>query len=180
MLQNEEQMAVVTTIPVLTQQELRDKQRQLHPQTLEDLHFAWKTDAAESANNDPAVALDRLPSLHQKYSKLLLEYMNTLRKFNSEYAKLQKAKYSYYRGDMNSDLEELKKRGWEPNPKKIDTTQLKYYLDGDDDLIDLREKIGTKEDEIKYIESIISTIKDRSYQLQSKIKWKMFIMDGSE
>ena len=160
------------------QDTIRNRQRQNNPQTLEDIQFAWAEDV--KAELEPSKALKHIPTLHGKYAKILMEKMKELRKLNADFSRLYKAKYSYYRGDMNSDPEELKRRGWEPNPKKVDTTQLKVYLDGDDDLIALKERVGQAEDIVNYVDSLIKQNKDRGFQLQAKIKWDMYIMDGTE
>jgi hypothetical protein len=162
----------------LTPDLIRDRQRQNNPQTLEDIQFAWQADV--KSDLEPSKALMKIAQLHGKYSDIMMQKMKELRKINADYSRLYKAKYSYYRGDMNSDPEELKRRGWEPNPKKVDTTQLKVYLDGDDDLIALKERVGYAEDLVNYLEGLLKQNKDRGFQLQAKIKWDMFIHDGSE
>lgn len=164
----------------MDQDEIRNMQRRNNPVTIDDIKYAWKEDMKLLSGNDVTKALSELHNLHAKYSQLMHDYVVEGRKLTAEYAKLYKARYQYYRGDLNSDPDELKKRKWEPNAKKIDTSQIKTYLEGDELLVDLKLKMDLTLEIAELCKSYIEHIKNSNYSLNSKVKWMMFTFDGSK
>jgi hypothetical protein len=164
---------------VLSKEKIEEITRQNNPQTLEDIHFAWSKDTEFMDTADPGIILDKLSKLHSKYSQAQDRFLIAAKRTWAEYSKLRKLRYAYYRGDLNSDPEELKKMKWEPNPKKIDATQMKEYLEGDEALVTLKLKY---EEEVLAADAagkIITAIKDKNYAAGNVIKWRMFKFDGS-
>jgi hypothetical protein len=160
------------------QQKIRDAQRRRHPITIEDLHFAWREDCKELSSSDPVVTADIVPNMQAKYSELMMDHIVKARALQAEYDKLYKVKYTYYRGDLNNDPEELKKRKWEPNQKKVDVSQVKTYLTGDDDLVALKMSLDLEMDIANYVKECIAFISNRSYAVTNKVKWQIYMMGG--
>lgn len=114
------------------------------------------------------------PQIHAKYLKLLIEFKLKLSKTKSDYNVLRKVKFRYYRGEMSkSELQEFGWEQWQYNkPLKAEMDE---FLTGDEDLSKLNIRIEYLESGIYMLESIMSQIKSRDFQIGNAIKWKQFL-----
>jgi hypothetical protein len=85
---------------------------------------------------------------------------------------MKKIRLDYYAGRMSED--ELKEYGWEPFQFVL-KTDLNSYLEADNNLIKLLEKKVYHEEVVSVIESIMSELKQRTWQLRSFIDYEKFI-----
>jgi hypothetical protein len=72
------------------------------------------------------------------------------------------------------DQEDLNKHGWQPFQFVL-KSDINAYLEGDDDLIKLLEKKVYHEETVSVLESIMSELKQRTWQLRDFISWEKFI-----
>lgn len=113
-------------------------------------------------------------TLHAKYLNLLI--MNKLKssKYNNDYNILRQKKFKYYRGELTK--QELDECGWPQwqgtRPTKNDMDE---FLDGDLDLNKMNLKLEYMKTIIELLESIMSQLKSRDFQISNAIKWKMFV-----
>ena len=140
---------------------------------LDDVLVMWEADSAIDDNHldQSSVATAKL---HSKYLKYLIESKIRLVKLNTDYNTLRKLKFRYYRGEMSRD--ELTQLGWEQwQYNKPLKNEMDEFLKGDDDLAQLEQKINLNETVVYALESILSQIKQRDWQIRNAITWKTFI-----
>lgn len=140
---------------------------------IEQIQEMWEADC-EIDDNYLGEHSTKTPKLHAKYVKLLTGVKLKLTKLQSDYNLLRKAKFRYYRGELGR--EELQELGWSQwqgvKPLK---NEMDEFLSGDTELNTLRVKIDYLETMIYLLESILSQIKSRDWQLKNAITWKQFL-----
>lgn len=140
---------------------------------IEQIHEMWEADA-EIDDNYLGEHATKTPKLHAKYVKLLVGVKLKHTKLSSDYNLLRKAKFRYYRGELSRD--ELTDLGWAQwqgvKPLK---NEMDEFLQGDTELNTLRVKIDYLETMIYLLESILTQIKARDWQLKTAVEWKRFL-----
>lgn len=140
---------------------------------LEDLQNMWDEDCAIDDNRlgEHSTAT---PKLHAKYVRQLVNIKLKHTKFSSDYNILRKNKFRHYRGELSR--EELTNLGWNQwqgvKPLK---NEMDEFLQGDSELNTQRVKIDYLETMIYFLESVLSQIKARDWQIKSHIEWKKFL-----
>lgn len=140
---------------------------------IDELQTMWEQDCQIDDNflgeNSTAT-----PKLHAKYIKLLVQVKLKHAKYSSDYNLLRKNKFRYYRGELSRD--ELTDLGWTQwqgvKPLK---NEMDEFLTGDTELNTLRIKIDYLETMIYFLESILSQIKARDWQIKTAVEWKKFL-----
>ena len=72
------------------------------------------------------------------------------------------------------DQDELKLRGWKPNPLKILRQDIERYVESDKEVIQLSLRIAYHESMAKYLEDIVKQINGRNYIIKNIIDWAKF------
>lgn len=139
--------------------------------TLDYIIEQWTKDSKIDEYNITEETI-KIPLLHQKYFTMYVTEGLKLKKFKTELKKLSKLKFEYYRGDLT--LEDLKKYGWEPQPRSIINQHLSLYIDADEDVQELSLKISYQETVVEYIDSILKQLNNRGYQLKTIVDWEKF------
>ena len=70
--------------------------------------------------------------------------------------------------------EDLEERGWEPLALKVLRADVPKYVEGDKDIIKHLIQIADQREKVLLLNSIISTINNRSYIITNAINWKKF------
>jgi hypothetical protein len=143
--------------------------------TLEEINEMWAKDAKIDETNLGSEAT-KIPQLHNKYYMLYSQEALRMRKYKSELKELEFAKYEYYTGTMTED--ELKTRGWKPNPLKILRTDVNKYIECDKEIIRISLKIDYHMQIANYLEDIIRQINSRNFMIKSAIDWAKFQAGG--
>jgi hypothetical protein len=138
---------------------------------LEEIQSLWEKDSVIDRSELGEESL-KIPQLHSKYYKIYSDERMSLRKLDYQYINLKIQKYSYYYGSMSE--EELKERGWEPNPLKILKSDIPMYIESDSDIIAIQAKIDMQKEKVEFVESVIKTFSTRGYQIKSAIDWAKF------
>ena len=142
-------------------------------ETLEQIIKFWDEDSVIDST-EPGKELLKIPTLHNKYLKILVKHRLANKRINFEYSKLRKIKEEYYNGSLSQ--EELDENGWEPFLLNIKTKQgIERYIESDKDLIRLLEKKMHHDEAIAVCESILQELKSRTFQLRDYISWERFI-----
>lgn len=140
---------------------------------IEQIQDMWEVDA-EIDDNYLGEHATKTPKLHAKYIKLLVGVKLKHTKSQSDYNMLRKAKFRYYRGELSRD--ELNDLGWAQwqgvKPLK---NEMDEFLQGDTDLNTMRVKIDYLETMIYLLESILTQIKARDWQLKTAVDYKRFL-----
>ena len=142
-------------------------------ETLEQIIKHWDEDSVIDST-EPGKELLKIPTLHNKYLKILVKHRLANKRISFEYSKLRKVKEEYYNGSLSQ--EELDEYQWEPFLLNIKTKQgIERYIESDKDLIRLLEKKMHHDEAISVCESILQELKSRTFQLRDYISWERFI-----
>jgi len=140
---------------------------------LETILNEWEKDCR--IQDDLAEASRSTPSLHAKYLQMLSISKLRLKKLESEQKVLLKEKWLWYNGKMCE--EELKEKGWEPDPfngLKVMKGDMDHYYDSDPEIQQSEEKIQYWKTIIDTLKEIVDTLRWRHQTVSNIIKWKMF------
>lgn len=140
-------------------------------ENLEQILKYWETDSVMD-QTEPSRELLRIPILHSKYLNILTKHKIASKKAHFDYLRMRKIKWEYFTGKMSK--EELDEYGWEPFQFAL-KSDINTYLEADADLIKLLEKKVYHEESISVIESIMSELKQRTWQLRDFISWEKFV-----
>jgi SMC interacting uncharacterized protein involved in chromosome segregation len=105
----------------------------------------------------------KIPTLHGKYLELHSREKIFFNYLQVEYKKLYREKWEYYSGKAEK-----------PFQLKLLKTDLHIYLDSDDKLCELKEKIDTQKQKVSYVESVIKSLETRSFHITNAINWRKF------
>jgi len=140
-------------------------------ETLEQILKMWESDSVID-QTEPSKELLKIPTYHSKYLGILTKHKIASKKAHFDYLRIRKIKWEYYTGKMSQ--EELDEYGWEQFQFAL-KSDINTYLEADKDLIKLLEKKIYHEEVISVIESIMSELKQRTWQLRSFIDYEKFI-----
>lgn len=143
--------------------------------TLEEINEMWAVDAKISESDLGGEAL-KIPKLHNKYYTLYVKEALRVKKLKADLKELEMAKYEYYTGTMAE--EDLKARGWKPNPLKIMKSEVSRYIESDKDVISTSLKIDYHSSTASYLEDIVRQINNRNFVIKSAIDWAKFQSGG--
>jgi hypothetical protein len=140
---------------------------------LEEMQDMWDADC-QIDDNYLGEQSTATPKLHAKYVRLLVNIKLKHTKLQSDYNMLRKAKFRYYRGELSRD--ELEAVGWVQwqgiKPLK---NEMDEFLTGDTDLNTMKVKLDYLETMIYFLESVLSQIKARDWQIKTAVEWKKFL-----
>jgi Recombination, repair and ssDNA binding protein UvsY len=143
------------------------------PVNLDNLTQEWMKDAPYD-ETDPHKALANIPVLHAKYTIILSHHNLISKKLEVDYKKKKKVLWEWYSGDLNNP-EDLAEHNLPPNPKKIMRPDIPFMLETDSKLNDILLKKAYHDEIIDVCKSVIKELNNRTFQLNSYIKWKMYI-----
>ena len=133
---------------------------------IDEIEKEWKKDSPIDETNLVGES-SRIPLLHAKYYKLYHRASMKTVKMKYELKELEKAKIEYYNGTMTE--EDLKERGWKPNPLKILKSDINRYIEADKDIIELSLKIEYQASISKFLEDIIKQINSRNFIIKNMV-----------
>jgi len=136
--------------------------------TLEELQQAIDKDLQI---NDTELDLESLktPQLHNKYLKHLNNYKLLLSRAETEYSTMKREKWEYYTGKAPAEVYALK-----PFDLKILKTDIDKYLESDEDLIKLKQKVDYLQTTVDYLDRTIRLISNRGFTIKNAIDWRKF------
>lgn len=105
----------------------------------------------------------KIPTLHGKYLELHSREKIFLNYLEVEYKKRYRERWEYYSGKAEK-----------PFQLKLLKTDLHIYLDSDDKLCELKEKVDTQKQKVSYVESVIKSLETRSFHITNAINWRKF------
>ena len=140
-------------------------------ETLEQILKLWESDAVID-QTEPSKELIRIPTIHSKYLGILTKHKIASKKAHFDYLRMRKIKWEYFTGKLSQ--EELEQYGWEPFQFAL-KSDITTYLEADKDLIKLLEKKVYHDEAVSVVESIMSELKQRTWQLRSFIDYEKFI-----
>jgi hypothetical protein len=135
---------------------------------IDEIQTLWEEDSKIDPDNLHTESI-KIPSLHSKYYKI---YNNILLLKKMEETKLKilrKEKWMYYSGKAEPEVYIDK-----PFDHKVLKPDMDKYLDADEDLIKSNSKIEYYQTMLSYLDSILKTILNRTYQIKNAIEFMRF------
>ena len=112
----------------------------------------------------------KIPSLHAKYYRILNNILLLKKLEENKFKQLKKEKWQYYTGKADPEVYIEK-----PFDHKVLRQDVDKYMDADEDLIKVLNKIDYFQVMLSYLDSILKTINNRTYQIKNSIEWQQFI-----
>ncbi len=141
---------------------------------LEDLQNMWVEDS-KIDDDHLGEASTSTPNLHAKWIQFLIDFKLRLSKTKYDYNIMRRAKFRYYRGEMTRD--ELTEKGWDQwQGAKPLKNEMDEFLQGDEDLNTLGMRVEYLESIVYFLESVMTQIRSRDYQIKNGIEWKKFLV----
>jgi len=139
---------------------------------LAELQEEWAKDCRIDETNLGSESA-RTPKLHAKYLNLLTNSKLNARRAESEYLRLRRTKWRYYRGEMTQmELDEMNWPQWQGiKPMK---NEMDEFLLTDADLIQLQDKLEYLKTIQYQLESILKSISSRTWDIKGSIEWTKF------
>lgn len=139
---------------------------------LTELQESWKKDCVIDETNLGRAAA-RTPELHAKYLNLLTSAKLQLRKAESDYLKLRRIKYRYFRGELTRD--ELEQLGWvQYQGVKPIKNEMDEFMQTDEELIQSQDKLEYMRTVVLQLESILKSLNSRTWDVKNAIEWTKF------
>jgi len=139
---------------------------------LTELQEEWKKDSVIDETNLGRAAA-KTPQLHAKYLNLLTSARLQQRKAESDYLKLRRVKYRYFRGELTRD--ELQALSWEQyQGVKPIKNEMDEFLQTDEDLITSQDKLEYLRTVLLQLESILKSLHSRTWDIKNSIEWTKF------
>ena len=111
-----------------------------------------------------------IPELANKYHQMAYLEKNLLRYLKSEYKIIRLSRWKYYSG--KADPKEYEN---EPFDLKVLKNDMDMFLDGDVQVLTIKNKMEEQEEKIKLIEDTAKVIQNASFNISNTIKWKKFL-----
>jgi antirestriction protein len=136
---------------------------------LDEIQLSWEEDSKIDEDNLHTEST-RIPSLHAKYYKILNNVLLLKKLEENKFKQLKKEKWQYYTGKADPEVYIDK-----PFDHKVLRQDVDKYMDADEDLIKVLNKIDYYQVMLSYLDSILKTINNRTYQIKNSIEWQQFI-----
>jgi len=112
----------------------------------------------------------RIPQLHCKYYTIYNTITLLRERTRNSYNKVKLERYNYYTGKAPAEV-----YAEEPFPYKVrEKDAIQRYIEADDKLTKLDLKIRYYDTTLKFLEEIIKTISNRTFQIKNAIEWHKF------
>lgn len=100
------------------------------------------------------------PVTHAKYIRLLASTKSTLKKLENDLSRMNRQKHAFYNGKAENAFEII-----------LDSAnELKVYIEGDEDILTIKQKIANKKEQITYLEAICDIFRSRGFAIKNAIE----------
>ena len=136
---------------------------------IDEIQTLWKEDSQIDDDNLHGEST-RIPALHAKYYQILNKMILLKKMEETKFKISRKEKWQYYTGKADPEIYIDK-----PFDYKVLRQDIDKYMDADPDLIKISSKIEYYQVMISFLDSILKTINNRTYQIKNAIEWQKFI-----
>jgi|TARA_R110000822_G_scaffold114913_1_gene246642 hypothetical protein len=121
--------------------------------------------------NDTELDLESLktPQLHNKYMKHYTKFRLLLTRSEDELKVLKRDRWEYYTGKANPQVYQDK-----PFDLKIMRTDIDKYLDADEDIQRMSQKVSYLNTIVDFLDRTLRQITNRGFAIKNAIDWKRF------
>ena len=141
---------------------------------LDEIQSLWNEDSKLDADNLHTESTN-IPALHAKYYRILNKFLLLKKMEENIFKILKKEKWQYYTGKADPEIYIDK-----PFDHKGLRQDVDKYMDADEDLIRLISKVDYYQVMISYLDSILKTINNRTFQIKNAVEWQKFIRGYSD
>jgi hypothetical protein len=136
---------------------------------LEQIQEMWERDSQIDPDNLHDESL-KIPQLHAKYYTLYNTITLLKEKARETYNRVKLERYNYYTGKAPAEVYQE-----EPFPYKVrDKEAIQRHMDADERLNKIDMKIRYYDTELRFLEEIIKTVANRTFQIKNAIEWQKF------
>ena len=136
---------------------------------LDEIQTLWEEDS-KIDEDELHTESTKIPSLHAKYYRILNNILLLKKLEENKFKQLKKEKWQYYTGKADPEVYIEK-----PFDHKVLRQDVDKYMDADEDLIKILSKMDYYQVMLNYLDSILKTINNRTYQIKNSIEWQQFI-----
>tara|TARA_B100001109_G_scaffold142782_1_gene116191 strand:- start:114 stop:542 length:429 start_codon:yes stop_codon:yes gene_type:complete len=136
---------------------------------LDEIQLSWEEDSKIDEDNLHSEST-KIPSLHAKYYRILNNILLMKKLEENKFKQIKKEKWQYYTGKADPEVYIDK-----PFDHKVLRQDVDKYMDSDEDLIKVLNKIDYFQVMLNYLDSILKTINNRTFQIKNSIEWQKFI-----
>ena len=135
---------------------------------LDEIQLLWEEDSKIDPDNLHNESI-KIPSLHSKYYNIYNNIVLLKKMEQNKYKILKKKKWLYYSGKADPEI-------YRENPfdHKVLKPDIDKYLDADADIIHIASKLDYYQTMLSFIDSILKTILNRTYQIKNAIEFMKF------
>jgi len=136
---------------------------------LHKIQEMWQRDAVIDPDNLHDESL-KIPQLHSKYYTVYNTITLQREKAREQYNRVKLERFNYYTGKAPAEV-----YAEEPFPYKVrEKDAIQRHLDADERLNKINMKIRYYDTSLRFLEEIIKTVSNRSYQIKNAIEWHQF------
>ena len=136
---------------------------------LEKIQEMWQNDSTIDPDNLHDESL-KIPQLHSKYYTIYNTITLLREKARESYNRVRLERHNYYTGKAPAEVYVE-----DPFPYKVrDKEALQRYMEADEKLNSIDLKIRYYDVMLKFLEEIIKTIANRTFQIKNAIEWHRF------
>lgn len=135
---------------------------------IDEIQRLWEEDSKIDPDNLHQESIN-IPSLHSKYYKIYNNIVLLKKMEENKFKILKKEKWLYFSGKADPEIYKEK-----PFDHKVLKNDLEKYLDADEDILKSNSKIEYYQVMINYLESILKTILNRTYQIKNAVEYMRF------
>ena len=136
---------------------------------LEKIQEMWENDSTIDPDNLHDESL-KIPQLHSKYYTIYNTITLLREKARGTYNRVRLERHNYYTGKAPAEVYVE-----DPFPYKVrDKEALQRYMEADDKLNSIDLKIRYYDVMLKFLEEIIKTVANRTFQIKNAIEWHKF------
>ena len=136
---------------------------------LDEIQLSWEEDSKIDEDNLHTEST-KIPSLHAKYYRILNNILLMKKLEENKFKQIKKEKWQYYTGKADPEVYIEK-----PFDHKVLRQDVDKYMDSDEDLIKVLNKIDYFQVMLNYLDSILKLINNRTFQVKNSIEWQKFI-----
>lgn len=135
---------------------------------LNDIEKMWDEDGCIDPDNLHLESI-KLPTLHSKYFKIYNNLVLLRKKEENNFIELQRDKWLFYSGKADPKIYKET-----PFDLKIIKSDLDRFINSDPDVVKSNNKVEYYSMMIKFTESIIKNIENRSFVIKNAIEFMKF------
>ena len=136
---------------------------------LEKIQEMWENDSTIDPDNLHDESL-KIPQLHSKYYTIYNTITLLREKARGTYNRVRLERHNYYTGKAPAEVYVE-----DPFPYKVrDKEALQRYMEADDKLNSIDLKIRYYDVMLKFLEEIIKTVANRTFQIKNAMEWHKF------